>query len=154
MKKNIPLFLVLIIALLLFTSCNYLLKKPKENNHYTQRLTLQLNSKDNFTCSIIDMNFYKEKDLLEDDFYLIDNFIKVLNEKSFVEKPATLGEKPIYKMMLNFNKEKYVINVYNSRYITLHPWDGKEEMDYIDMKNIPTSYNLFYLCSYIFSGKA
>ncbi|MBU5484904.1 DUF4883 family protein [Clostridium sp. MSJ-11] len=146
-------YLILICILILFTSCTYLSENKKVNNHYTSNLIELINTEDNYTCSIFDMNLYKEKDLNTDDFYIVGNFTKALNEKSFTKKPNDLDEKPAYKMMLTFHKEKYVINIYNSKYVAIHPWDGDKETDYIDMTNIPLSYNLFYLCNYIFSGK-
>lgn len=151
MKKKNLLFVLSI--LILFTSCSYLSKKPQANNHYTENLSKLINSNDSYKYYIFDMNFYKEKDLISDDSYIVNNFVKALDEKAFIKKPSSLGDKPVYKMMLEFPKEKYIINVYNAKYVTLHPWDGKEEMDYIDMTNLPASYNLFYLCNYIFSSK-
>ena len=144
---------MLACILILFTSCSYLSESKKTNNYYTSNLIGLINTEDDYMCSIFDMNLYKEKDLNVDDFYILGNFTKALNEKSFTKKPNDLDGKSAYKMILTFNKDKYVINVYNSKYVTIHPWDGNEEMDYIDMSNIPLSYNLFYLCNYIFSGK-
>ncbi|MBC2396481.1 DUF4883 family protein [Clostridium tetanomorphum] len=152
-KKNYFIIISLIIVSFIFSSCsNISIKKAKKNNfYYTNMLAKTIYTEQNYKCNIVDTNFYKGIDLSSDNFNIIKNFISSLDTKYFISVPKDLPDKPPYKMLLTFKKEKFVINIYNEKYISIHPWDGYYEMDYIDMSKIPSSYNLFNLCNYIVS---
>ncbi|HID0886129.1 TPA: DUF4883 family protein, partial [Clostridium botulinum] len=68
--------------------------------------------------------------------------------KTLEKKPES---KPLYKIFFTFEKDKYIINVYNKQYISVYPFDGNFSMDYIDMNNIPEAYNLYNLCNFLFN---
>jgi predicted aminopeptidase len=102
-----------------------------------------------FKINVLDTNFYKEKELSQEDIEIIKNFSKSLKISNFIEKPKELPEKPSYKLFITFKKEKYIINVYNEKYLSVYPWDGIYPMDYIDMEGIQAHYNLFSLCKYL-----
>lgn len=95
------------------------------------------------------MNFYKKKDFSKEDLYTLADFFNSLNNDSFIEKPANLPDKPLYMIFLTFSKNKYVINVYNENYISIYPWDGAYNMDYIDTSKMYKAYNLYGLCKYL-----
>lgn len=151
------LMLVLILPLsgCSFTVGNYKVdnfsvsKKKPFNFYYTNQLAKNLSLSKNCKTIILDTNFYKEKDLVKDDIDTIKKFTKELNKQNFVDKPTNLPAKPIYKLFFTFDKEKYIINVYNERYLSIYPWDGTYPMDYIDMNGISPSYNLHSLCKYL-----
>ncbi|WP_275935971.1 DUF4883 family protein [Clostridium haemolyticum] len=65
------------------------------------------------------------------------------------------NEKPKYKIFFSFpqSKERYVLNVYNSEYLSVHPWDGNFPMDYISTKNIPYRFSIYNLCKNAFFSK-
>ncbi len=151
-KKNYILVWIIIGALFSLTSCNNMntIGKTKKNNYYyTNIIAKNIKMESEYKCAIVDTNFYKGKELTNKDSPIIDNFIKCLNTKYFISKPKDLPDKPLYKMFLTFKEDKFVINVYNKKYVSIHPWDGYYEMDFIDMTNIPSSYNLFNLCNYL-----
>lgn len=87
-----------------------------------------------------------------DDISSLKEFVSGLRLNNFIEKPKTIGSRPLYKVFVNFSSnDVYVINVYNERYISVQPYDGNYSMDYIDMNNIYPSYNIFNFCKYYFS---
>lgn len=137
------------------TSCNidmtkivYSKKKPF-NFYYTNEIAKQVSLENSYKVIVFESNLYKEKEVSNEDKSTLQSFLKDLKKENFINKPADLPQKPVYKLYINFSKNKYIINIYSDKYISVYPWDGNYEMDYIDMSNIHVSDNLFYLCSYI-----
>lgn len=156
--KKISFFLnTLLIITILFTGCNYnfsnvSLKKTKPNNfYYTNILAKDLTLESSYKCIILNTNFYSEKELSKENVDTIKALLSSLNKNNFISKPADLPDKPDYKIFLTFSKEKFVVNVYNEKYICVYPWDGDFTMDYIDMTGVPASQNLYSLAKYIFN---
>ena len=94
----------------------------------------------------MDTNFYKELELSKDSITTIKDFVHNLKKVNFIDLPKDLPNKPKFKLYLNFDKEKYVINIYTEKYISIYPWDGDYSMDYIDMTGVYLNYNLYGLC--------
>jgi hypothetical protein len=137
---------------MLFLGCNINLNGKKANNfYYTNLLAKGLTLETSYKCSVIDTNYYKEKVLSKEDADTIKKFTKALNKSSFIEIPKDLPKKPMYKIIIIFSKEKYVVNVYNEKFVSVFPWDGSFKMDYIDMNKLPVSCNLYGLCKYIYT---
>ena len=135
---------------ILLLGCNISFNGKKSNNfYYTNLLAKDLTLETFYKCSVIDSNYYKEKLLSKEDAATIKNFTKALSKSTFIERPKDLPLKPMYKLIIVFSKDKYVINVYNEKFVSIFPWDGSYSMDYIDMSKIQFSYNLFGLCKYI-----
>ncbi|MBC2580362.1 DUF4883 family protein [Clostridium sp. DJ247] len=157
MKKVVLFSCTLFIITILLVGCNYNLnnisfKKTKPNNfYYTNILAKNFTLETSYKGTILDSNFYKEKELTKENMDIIKAMLKALNKSNFILKPKDLPSKPSYKMVLTFKKDKLVINVYNEKYLTIYPWDGDYPMDYIDMTNIPASLNLYSLSKYIFN---
>ncbi|MBU3110387.1 DUF4883 family protein [Clostridium lacusfryxellense] len=95
------------------------------------------------------MNFYKKKDFSKEDLTTTSQFFNSLTNSSFVSRPSNLPAKPIYKIFMTFSENKYVINIYDERYISIYPWDGDFNMDYIDTSKMYKNYNLYGLCKYL-----
>lgn len=133
-----------------YTINNFSIVKKKPNNfYYINNLAKNLTLDSSIKGKLLDTNFYKEIDLSKDDIETLKNFTKALKKPNFIDRPKDLPEKPSYKIFLTFSKEKYVLNIYNDKYISVYPWDGTYPMDYLDMSNIQTHYNLFGLCKYL-----
>ena len=144
--KKIKLLIFLCFCILL-TACSLNLNNEKNvNNFYTKQLEKTLASNDPVAFSVTDTNFYKEITLSQEDVTTIKSFISNLKSENFIDKPKDIPEKPKYKLYLKFKNEKFVINVYTEKYITLYPWDGFYKMDYIDMTGVFLNYNLYGLC--------
>lgn len=153
-KKFILLLLCTFFSLSLF-GCNSNLKKNlfiknKPNNfYYTKLLMKDLSLEKPKEIYTLYMNFYKKKDLSKEDLSTFTLFFKSLNNDSFIAKPAKLPIKPTYKLFITFSENKYVINVYDQNFISIYPWDGDYNMDYIDTSKMYKAYNLYGLCKYL-----
>jgi hypothetical protein len=153
-KKYILILLCTFFSLSLF-GCNYninkkIFTKGKPNNYYyTNLLMKDLSLENPKELYALYMNYYKKKDFSKEDLSTLADFFNSLNNDSFIEKPENLPNKPIYKIFLKFNKNKYMINVYNENFISIYPWDGSYSMDYIDTSKMYKAYNLYGLCKYL-----
>lgn len=155
MKKTF--FILLLVTLLAnLTGCNIkstdlpLVKKKPNTYYYTEQLAKNFESGVKLSGILLETNLHKEMDLTAEGADLIKGFLKNIKTKNFIEKPADLPDKPRYRIYINGAKEKYVINVYNEKYSSVQPWDGVYSMDYIDMSNVYTLYNLHGLCKHFF----
>jgi hypothetical protein len=153
-KKNILILLFFFFSLTLF-GCNYnvpsnVFTKSKPNNYYYTKLLMNdLSLKTPKELYVLYMNFYKKKDFSKEDLSTFTDFFNSLSNDSFIEKPESLPAKPLYKIFLTFSDTKYIINVYNENFISIYPWDGSYEMDYIDTTKMYKAYNLYGLCKYL-----
>ncbi len=151
MKNYKYAIIVFLLITVLFSSCSNPINSKKSNKYYYTNLVAKHLVKDNkINGTVMDTNFYKEINLSSEDISTIKSFIKTLKGNNFINAPKDLPKKPEYKIYLNFQKAKYVINVYNEKYIAIYPWDGNFPMDYIDMTGVYLSNNLYGMCKNIF----
>ncbi len=144
---------VLILLFILFISgCSYnsynLNNKKPSAFYYTNLLENDLASGLKADILLLDMNFYKERPLQPEEVVFIKEFFKYMDKSSFIQKPRDLPKKPLYKYFFTFTETKYVINIYNEKYISVYPWDGDYPEDYVSMEKAPRAYNLYNLCKY------
>lgn len=124
--------------------------KAKPNNYYyTNLLMKDLSLENPKELYALYMNFYKKKDFSKEDLSTFTEFFNSLNNDNFIEKPESLPDKPLYKILLAFSENKYMINVYNENVVSIYPWDGSYKMDYIDTTKMYKAYNLYGLCKYL-----
>lgn len=128
---------------------NIINKSKPTNYYYTKLLMKDMSLKAPTELYALYMNFYKKKDFSKEDLNTTSQFFNSLTNASFVSKPANLPAKPLYKMFMTFSENKYVINIYDERYISIYPWDGDFNMDYIDTSKMYKNYNLYGLCKYL-----
>lgn len=156
MRRNI-LIIIICTILLLFTGCsnvvdNKILHTSKPNDfYYTNLLWKNLSDKDNYKTTILDTNYFKEIEFNKEYVEQFKLFLKRLNKSNFIKKPAKELTKPLYKIFFDFENEKYIVNVYNENLISIYPWDGNYEMDFINMTDIPNSLNIYSLCKYLYN---
>ncbi|GFZ31760.1 hypothetical protein CSC2_22860 [Clostridium zeae] len=153
MKKLLSLTLILIISLT-FIGCSdsqYINLKKKPSNHYYTEELYKLINNNKFEISAFDTDVYKELPAKEEDDKVLIDFIKSLKNDNFIKKPANLPEKPKYKLFVKISADKYVINVYDENVVSVFPWDGVFEEDYLSMDNIPLAYRLDSFCKYVFN---
>ncbi|WP_281419381.1 DUF4883 family protein [Clostridium psychrophilum] len=131
-----------------FNKSIYIKNKPNDF-YYTNLLMKDLSQEKPVELYTLYMNFYKKKDFSKDNLSTFIQFFNSLNNNSFISKPANLPNKPLYKIFVTFSVNKYVINIYNDKYISIYPWDGNYSMDYIDTSKMYKAYNLFGLCKYL-----
>lgn len=153
MKKFISLILAITIAYL-FTSCTFNESqyirpnaKPKVN-YYANEIRDRMNRNEEYTIKIFDLNIYKYYEVDKQEHSIIPEFIDALNNENYgVEIEDELA--PEYKIIIEFSNEKYIINAYNEKLITVYPWDGVYPKDNISMEGVSDYYNLFKYCEYI-----
>lgn len=157
MKKTLySLLLVLLMSAFFFgcgenTNTIYYNNKKPNNFYYTNLLSKNIKLKSSTKCKAIDMNYYREIELEKDNLSKIAAFLDKLNKENFIEAPHDLPQKPKFKLSFISDNDIYVINVYNNKYISVYPWDGSYEMDFIDMTSIPASLNIFEICKFLYS---
>ena len=105
---------------------------------------------------LLETNYSTELDVNQVGKDTLKDFFASLSENSFITDKETLinlPEKPIYKLYINIDKEKYVVNIFSEDLVTVHPWDGLFSQDYITMTYSPKAYNLFGLCDYLLKNR-
>lgn len=154
--KKILKVLSLLLCLSLLQGCSYekpeyihFEKKPSLN-FYTNEINNKILKGKNYSIEIFDTNISKTTKIDDSEKVIIEDLINSLNNDSY-KKVKKIKELEPYQIKVKFNdkNDKYVINVYNNEYITISPWDGIFEMDYISMENVPERYNLYNFCEYI-----
>ena len=150
--KNKLLILVIAIILITCTGCTNIklsLNKEKSKlNYYTQELISTINKSDPKDISVFYREFFKEFDFPEAESKDIIGFLNSLDESYFIEKPDDLPESYNYKVYIEFTDKKYAITVFNEKYISIYDWDGKYEVDYVNITEVPTAYNIYGICKY------
>lgn len=165
MNKKLYTISLLLSIIFIFSGCKFnvgsysvenfsVTKKKPYNFYYTNLLAKNLTLETNYKINVIDTNFYKDIKFSSEDISTVKTFINALRKDNFLnEKPADLPEKPYYKIFLSFNKEKYVMNVYNEKYISIYPYDGSYPMDFLNIDGIYASCNIYSLCKYLIPKK-
>lgn len=154
MNKKLRYLITFIIISILLSSCNFNFQfnSKKPNNYYYTNLLAECISKEvSYKCTAINTSFYNEIEISQNDKTTISNLFQKLNSKNFINKPTNLPNKPKYRLMFIFKDSTYLMDIYNEKIISIYPWDGKLEKDYIDLSSIPLSYNINSLCEYLFN---
>ncbi len=153
MKKLISFTLVIIFTYL-FTSCTFNesqyispSSKPKVD-YYISEIKDRIDKKDEYTIKIFDLNLYKYYEVDKKEHSIIPEFIDALNKDNYNTELQD-GLIPDYKIIIEFSNDKYVINAYNDKLISIYPWDGVYKEDIISMEGISDYYNLYKYCEYI-----
>lgn len=131
-----------------FSDANLSFNSKPSNHFYTERLFNSLGESKEFLSTLYETNLHKESSLDKDDMDVLINFFSSLNADDFIDDPYGIDKVPCYKIFININSVKYVINVYDSDFVSIYPWDGNKPMDFISMNNIPVAYNLYNFSKY------
>jgi hypothetical protein len=154
MNKRLSYLISFIIISILLSGCNlnFQFNSNKPNNYYyTNLLAESISTETSYKCTAINTNFYNEIEISKNDKITINALLKKLISNNFIKKPSNLPSKPKYRLVFVFKDAKYLMDIYNENIISIYPWDGKLEKDYIDMNGIPLSYNINSLCEYLFN---
>ena len=154
MNKRLSYLITFIIISILFTGCNFnfqLNNKKPNNYYYTNLLAESISTEVSYKCTAINTSFYNEIEISQNDKTTLNSLFKKLSSKNFISKPSNLPSKPKYRLVFIFKDAKYLMDIYNENIISIYPWDGELEKDYIDMNGIPISYNINGLCDYLFN---
>jgi hypothetical protein len=154
MKKTTYIFIIL-ISIILLAGCqqnwSMLSGKKPSNYYYTNLLAKDIKLNKITSCKAIEMNYYRELDVEGENYKKLCSFLDKVNGSSFIAVPKDLPSRPKYKLFFSSSQDKYIINVYNEKYISINPWDGSYDMDYIDISTLPNSINLYELCNFLYS---
>ncbi|AYE35373.1 DUF4883 family protein [Clostridium septicum] len=153
MKKYFKLIITLLFICILsgcgLTGPEYINSKNKPTPYfYTEEIYSKLTKKEHYTLKIFDLNIYKYYDVNPEEHSIVLEFIECLKKESY-NTNIDAGINPRYKLIIEFDDAKYVINAFNDKQISINPWDGIYEPDYISMDGIPDYYNLYKFCDYI-----
>jgi hypothetical protein len=154
MKKGAIVFSLVFLFSIILAGCSlkktqisFESKKPT-NFYYSQQLVKALTGSSSCTIRVYETNLHTEKEIPKEGHENIMNFFEKVGPESFITRPQDIPDKPKYKLFIATDKGKFVINVYNDKIAAVHPWDGSQEMDYIDMTSIYKLYNLHGLCKF------
>lgn len=149
--KRVICSLLVIICIFIPLGCSNKNVKPSLY-YYTNILAKHVKEEPSYKVSVTEKNFYKNKLLSKEDSDSLKGFISSLKGNNFITVPKDGLPQIKYRMIVTFPKEKYVINLYDKSLVTVHPYDGTYDMDYLDISKLPDSYNLYKICEYIFNG--
>lgn len=127
----------------------YIIPSNKPSNHYySNKLYSKLMNNSPYTLKIFDMNVYTYYDVSQDEPDILVGFLESLNNDSY-QNEIDPNLKPRYKLVIEFEGSKFIINVFNETTVTLYPWDGVYKEDIIISEDVDNYYNLFKFCQYI-----
>ncbi|MEG1481577.1 DUF4883 family protein [Clostridium sp.] len=147
-------FLVLLLPLTFLIGCNFNASRyahfedSPSTNYYTNEILEKLSNNETFSLNVFDTNLYKYYEVSPDDFSILNNFLTSLDDESF-SKEFSNKNKEKFRLIIDFQDEKYIIKVFDKETAVLSPWDGNYSEDIINMSNIPLHYNLYDFCNYI-----
>ncbi|MDQ0148463.1 DUF4883 family protein [Eubacterium multiforme] len=151
-------FLSLILALIFLQGCTlnssrYVhFEKSPSKNYYSNKIKDNLIDNKTYSLQVFDTNLYKYFPVDEKDNDILKNFINTLDESAFLDK-FEIKNKEIFRLIIKFPEENYIIKIYDNKIATLNPWDGHYSEDIIDMSNLPLHFNLYDFCNYIKNKK-
>lgn len=153
MKKKLMLFTTILTFTLFVFGCSPLeyikYEKPKIN-YYTTKLSDLVNNKD-YEIQILDTNVYRTIDVDKEDVRIIPDLINNLKSDNFLtEEPEGLPVKSMYKLFIMSKDNKMVLDVYGDDIISIYPWDGDFEKDYLSLKGVPNAFKAEQFCKYVF----
>ena len=162
MFKKIKVFLILLIFSFSVISCS----KPSFNtissslkiskpslDYYTKYLKHSISKKNNTThLSILYTKTGKNKSIPVKDIDKFTTFLNSLKPSHFLNtNQKTLEVKdPEYRLTVFINSNPaFIINIFNYKYINIHPWDGIYNPDFIDISSLQTRTNIYNIVDFI-----
>ncbi|SHI89728.1 DOmain of unknown function [Clostridium cavendishii DSM 21758] len=151
-KRMLLIFIVLNFSIALYgcSDPKYINLENKPHKGYYTELLYKAVKDNNYDFTMLDTNLYKNVIVKDEDKYILKSTIKSLTTNNFIDKPTDLKEKPMYKLFINQNSKKYVINIYSNNIISVFPWDGNFPEDFVDLKTVPDAYKLEQFCKYVY----
>lgn len=149
-------FKLIIITLLIvslqgcvFNNPRYINLNSKPNDYYYSNLVYKnLKENKNFTLKVFDCAFYKYYTVDEEDLDILLSFFESLNIDNYLTE-LDIQNNPKYELIIEFDNEKFLFNVYDNNSVTLYPWDGNYHEDMISMEGVSPYNNLYSFCTYV-----
>lgn len=152
--KYIKLLLVFTIITMLpscaFNDSKYISLKSNKPTpyYYSSELYSKVKTDSNFTLEVFDRDVYKHYEVGKEDMDIVISFLESLNNDNYVSDTSNLGT-PRYKLIINLNTSKYIINAYSIDKVSINPWDGVFAEDVIKMDGVAPRNNIYSFCKYI-----
>lgn len=152
--KYIKLILVFFIITMLhsctFDDSKYINLKSNKPTlyYYSSELYSKVKKDSNFTLKVFDTDIYKYYEVGEEDMDIVISFLESLNNNNYLNE-NTITENPRYKLIVNLDDSKFIINAYSVDIVTINPWDGVFTEDVITMDGVSTRNNIYSFCKYI-----
>lgn len=151
MKKLMKLLPLLILPIILMTSCT--LKITKDTDYPCKYIDKLKNNLDTYKISSVDLLEVKfNRNFLINDYQskMLNNSIDYLCIDNLKELDENFNETPTYKLFITFeSNEKFVIEIYKDGLVSVFPWDGKGNKEFFTSDNIPEGYKFFNYCEFI-----
>lgn len=147
-------FFILLLPLISLIGCNFDVaryanfKDSPSKTYYTNEILEKLSNKEEFSLDVFDTNLYKYYSVSSEDLNILNNFLTSLDDEAFA-KEFTTKSKEKFRLIIKFSDSKYIIKIYDKENAKVSPWDGNYSEDIINMKDVPTHYNLYDFCNYI-----
>ncbi|MEG1254575.1 DUF4883 family protein [Clostridium sp.] len=147
--------LILVIILFILATCtgctnikNVLNSDKPQINYYTNELIKSISTNAPTNISVFYREFFKEFDFPPAEGEDILEFINLLDDSYFIAKPSDLPNTYKYKVYIECSDAKYALTVFDEKYISIYSWDGKYQVDYVNITKVPLSYNIYGICKY------
>lgn len=151
-KKSTLIILLTILILSTFTGCknikNLINGDKPQIDYYTNELIENISTNSPTKISVFYREFFKEFDFPPTESEDILKFIDSLKDSYFISKPNDLPNSYKYKVYVEYPDAKYALTIFNEKYISIYNWDGKYEVDYLNISEVPLSYNIYGICKY------
>ena len=148
--KNFIIFCLLLLSfnLISCSTIEYSSHKNKPTKYYYSETLKTLVNNDIKQIKLIENKFYKEIILNKNSENLI---IEMVNELDFTTTTQPLSDdiECLFKLHIEDNTQKYVIDVYGNDIISIYPWDGIYEKDFLDISSLPLSLQAESICNFI-----
>lgn len=165
MYKYFKGFFIILIISFIITGCNKnLIKNIKTPfnpskpslNFYTENLIRSIKNTKNIQISIFYPKIGKNKVIPNNYMEKFNLFLDSIKSNYFINSNTqNLNlQNPEYRLTVFINNtETFIINVFNPKYITIHPWDGTYTEDIVDISNLHDGINIYNVVDFIIKNK-
>ena len=150
---KIPLLLVFLITIIFTFKFLFSTYTINTENKAEAEILYSFKSLDENTLSIkvLETKFNAKKTIENDDLVILKNMLKGIDSSVRIENP-NISTQSLFKIYINDDEKKYVIDLYGDDILSLYPWDGTTEKEFISVKKLPNSLNPESICNYIFKN--
>lgn len=161
MYKHFKSFFIILTFSFLIIGCNKNIKttfktsKPSLNL-YTEILTRSIKNSKNTQISIFYPKIGKNKVIPDNYMEKFNLFVESIKPNYFINsKNKNLNlQNPEYRLTVFINNtETFIINIFDTKYVTIHPWDGTYEPDIIDISKLHDGINIYNIVDFIIKNK-
>lgn len=161
MYKYLKILLIILTFSFFTMGCNKNIKLPLKLSKpsldlYTENLIRSIKNSKNVQISIFYPKIGKNKVIPDDYMEKFNLFIESIKPNYFINsKNKNLNlQNPEYRLTVFINNtETFIINIFDTKYVTIHPWDGTYEADIIDISNLHDGINIYNIVNFIIKNK-